>query len=96
MERSEYNKKGAVTFLGIFSPPLPMAGPIGEALTAVGAVGGSVGHDLDPEQTVGEIAVVEREGEVGVAAGGVGGVVRVHDRPRIEQIQILIFHSLSL
>lgn len=85
-------------FLDIFSPALAMPGPIGEAVAALSVGPGfrRIGHDLDPEDPVREVAVVEREPEIAVATAAAAArhVIGVH--ARVEQVQILLFHSFCV
>lgn len=75
-----------------------MASPIGDTGTGLG-IGpglGRVPHDLDPQQAVGEVTVVESEGEIGVRRRRDGArEVGVHDRiSRVEEIRIIqILHN---
>lgn len=55
----------------LLSSPLATTSPIGDAPKPFSAGVRARGHDLDPEQPVGEVAVVEGEAEVGFGGGGV-------------------------
>lgn len=70
-----------VFIFGILFPTLAVASPIREALTAlgVGKLVGRVGNNLDPQEAVGEVAIVEGEGEIRLAGGG-RRVIGVHNR----------------
>jgi len=63
-----------------------VARPIGNGGAAIRIRSGvgRVSHDLDPENPVGEIAVVEGEGEIGVGSGTSARPVGFHGHNRVK------------
>ena len=58
----------------ILSSPLAATSPIGDAPIPFSVGVRAAAHDLDPEQPIGEVAVVEGESEIGFGGGGGGGI----------------------
>lgn len=86
-------RERTVILFDILAAALAVAGPVGNGGAGVGIRAGVDGvvHDLDPENPVGEIAVVEGEGEIGV--GGAAAAARplgLHRHDRVKQIRIRI------
>lgn len=69
--------------------------PIGntDARLRIGPVLWLVSQDLDPEHPVREVAVVESEPEIGVRRRYTAREIRLHHRPRVEQIRTRIQSS---
>lgn len=82
-------------FLKVFPPSFAIAVPVDYAgATMAGGLGlQQVGYNLNPQNSIGEIAVVEGKGEVGFGARGSERYVQVHDNTRIEEINVVRFLS---
>ena len=67
-----------------------MTSPIGDARAPFDVGPGIrwITHDLDPEQSVGEVAVVEGESEVAFGGGAVAGEIGVHLGFGVEEIRV--------
>ena len=81
-----------VILFDILAAALAVAGPVGNGGAGVGIRAGVDGvvHDLDPENPVGEIAVVEGEGEIGIGGGAAARPLGLHRHDRVKQIRIRI------
>lgn len=85
-------RERTVILFDILAAALAVAGPVGNGGAGVGIRAGVDGvvHDLDPENPVGEIAVVEGEGEIGIGGGAAARPLGLHRHDRVKQIRIRI------
>ena len=87
-------RERTVILFDILAAALAVAGPVGNggAGVRIGAGVDGVVHNLDPENPVGEVAVVEGEGEIGIGGGAAARPLGLHRHDRVKQIRIRILH----